>query len=55
MVLAGLYAVLVAAGRMGPRATRPLRDRPTIAAVMGLAVLGHGRPGRQRLVRWRSR
>ncbi len=40
MVLAGLYAVLVAAGRMGPRATRPLRDRPTLAAVMGLAVLG---------------
>ena len=40
MVLAGLYAVLVHAGRMGPAATRPLRDRPTLAAVMGLAVLG---------------
>jgi hypothetical protein len=39
MVLSFLYAVLVAAGRMGPRATRPLRDRPTIAAVTGLAVL----------------
>jgi hypothetical protein len=39
VVLACLYAVLVAAGRMGPRATRPLRDRPTIAAVTGLAVL----------------
>lgn len=40
MVLALLYAVAVALGRMGPRATRPLRDRPTLAAVMGLAVLG---------------
>ncbi len=40
MALAGLYAVLVAVGRMGPRATRPLRDRPTRAAVLGLAVLG---------------
>lgn len=39
LVVASLYAVLVAAGRMGPRATRPLRDRPTIAAVAGLAVL----------------
>jgi hypothetical protein len=39
LVFAWLYAVLVAAGRMGPRATRPLRDRPTIAAVAGLAVL----------------
>ena len=40
MVLAGLYAVLVARGRMGPAATRPLRDRPTLAALLGLAVLG---------------
>ena len=40
MVLAGVYAVLVARGRMGPDATRPLRDRPTLAAVLGLAVLG---------------
>ena len=31
--------MLVAAGRMGPRATRPLRHRPTLAAVTGLAVL----------------
>jgi hypothetical protein len=40
MVLAVAYAVLVAIGRMGPRATRPLRDRPTQAAILGLAVLG---------------
>ena len=40
MVLAWGYAGLVAAGRMGPHATRPLRDRPTRAAVLGLAVLG---------------
>ena len=40
MVLAWLYAVLVAARPDGPRATRPLRDRPTLAAVVGLAVLG---------------
>ena len=40
MALAVLYAVAVARGRMGPRATRPLRDRPTLAAVTGLVVLG---------------
>ena len=39
MALACLYAVLVTAGRMGPRASRPLRDRPTVAAITGLAVL----------------
>lgn len=40
MTLALAYAALVAAGRMGPRATRPLRHRPTLAAAAGLAVLG---------------
>ena len=40
MVAAGAYAALVAAGRMGPDATRPLRHRPTMAAAVGLAVLG---------------
>ncbi|HEX5365162.1 MAG TPA: hypothetical protein VFW63_00660 [Acidimicrobiales bacterium] len=40
MALACLYAVAVAAGRMGPGATRPLRHRPTRAAAAGLAVLG---------------
>ena len=34
------YATLVARGRMGPDATRPLRHRPTLAAALGLAVLG---------------
>ncbi|HEX6417980.1 MAG TPA: hypothetical protein VFZ77_05775 [Acidimicrobiales bacterium] len=33
------YAGLVAAGRMGPRASRPLRHRPTLAAAAGLGVL----------------
>lgn len=40
MVVAGAYGALVAAGRMGPDATRPLRHRPTLAAAVGLAVLG---------------
>lgn len=40
MTLALAYAALVAAGRMGPGATRPLRHRPTLAAAAGLAVLG---------------
>ncbi len=40
MTLALAYAALVAAGRMGPGATRPLRHRPTLAAATGLAVLG---------------
>lgn len=40
MLLAGAYSALVAAGRMGPAATRPLRHRPTLAAAVGLAVLG---------------
>jgi hypothetical protein len=40
MVLAGIYSALVAAGRMGPDATRPLRHRPTLAAAVGLSVLG---------------
>jgi hypothetical protein len=39
MVAAGAYAVLVATGRVGPDAVRPLRHRPTIAAAVGLAVL----------------
>lgn len=39
LALAGGYAALVAAGRMGPGATRPLRHRPTLAAAAGLAVL----------------
>lgn len=39
MVAAGAYAVLVATGRMGPDATRPLRHRPTMAAAVGLVVL----------------
>jgi hypothetical protein len=40
MAVAGAYAALVARGRMGPDATRPLRHRPTLAAAVGLAVLG---------------
>lgn len=40
MTLALAYAALIAAGRMGPGATRPLRHRPTLAAATGLAVLG---------------
>ena len=40
MAAAGAYAVLVAHGRMGPDASRPLRHRPTLAAAVGLAVLG---------------
>ncbi|HEX6423217.1 MAG TPA: hypothetical protein VFZ79_07035 [Acidimicrobiales bacterium] len=40
MTLALAYAALVAAGRMGPGATRPLRHRPTLAAADGLGVLG---------------
>lgn len=40
MALAGAYAALVATGRMGPQATRALRHRPTLAAAMGLGVLG---------------
>jgi hypothetical protein len=40
MTLALAYAALVAAGRMGPGATRSLRHRPTLAAAAGLAVLG---------------
>jgi hypothetical protein len=40
MAVAGAYAALVARGRMGPAATRPLRHRPTLAAAVGLAVLG---------------
>jgi hypothetical protein len=39
MATAGAYAALVAAGRMGPGATRPLRHRPTIAAAAGLGAL----------------
>lgn len=39
MLLAGAYAVAVAMGRAGPRATRPLRHRPTLAAAAGLGVL----------------
>jgi hypothetical protein len=34
------YAGLVASGRMGPDAPRRLRHRPTLAAALGLAVLG---------------
>jgi hypothetical protein len=34
------YAGLVASGRMGPGAPRRLRHRPTLAAALGLAVLG---------------
>jgi hypothetical protein len=40
MAVAGAYAGLVSTGRMGPRATRPLRHRPTLAAAVGLTVLG---------------
>jgi hypothetical protein len=40
MVVASAYAALVAAGRMGPDAPRRLRHRPTLAAAVGLAVLG---------------
>ena len=40
MALALAYAALVAAGRMGPGATRSLRHRPTLAAAAGLGVLG---------------
>jgi hypothetical protein len=40
LVLAGAYAAAVALGRMGPAAARPLRHRPTLAAAVGLAVLG---------------
>jgi hypothetical protein len=40
MAGAGAYAALVARGRMGPDATGPLRHRPTLAAAVGLAVLG---------------
>lgn len=40
LVLAWAYAALVAAGRVGPEAWRPLRHRPTAAAASGLAVLG---------------
>jgi hypothetical protein len=40
MAVAAAYSVLVAVGRMGPRATRPLRHRPTLAAALGLGVLG---------------
>lgn len=40
MVIAWIYAALVAAGRMGPDAPRRLRHRPTLAAAVGLAVLG---------------
>ncbi|HLT70578.1 MAG TPA: hypothetical protein VKZ72_10460 [Acidimicrobiales bacterium] len=39
LAAAGAYAAMVAAGRMGPGATRPLRHRPTIAAAAGLGVL----------------
>jgi hypothetical protein len=40
MAAAGAYAALVAAGRVGPGATRTLRHVPTRAALVGLAVLG---------------
>lgn len=40
MAVSGAYAALVAAGMMGPDASRPLRHRPTLAAAAGLAVLG---------------
>lgn len=40
LVLAWGYVALVAAGRVGPGAWRPLRHRPTAAAASGLAVLG---------------
>jgi hypothetical protein len=40
MAVAAGYAALVALGRVGPRASRPLRHRPTLAAAAGLAVLG---------------
>jgi hypothetical protein len=40
MAGAGAYAALVARGHMGPDATGPLRHRPTLAAAVGLAVLG---------------
>ena len=40
LAVASVYAALVAARRMGPHATRPLRHRPTLAAAVGLAVLG---------------
>jgi hypothetical protein len=40
LLVAGAYAALVAAGRMGPHAARPFRHRPTMAAAVGLAVLG---------------
>ncbi len=40
LAIASAYAALVAAGRMGPGAIRPLRHRPTLAAAVGLSVLG---------------
>jgi len=39
MVAALAYAALAALGRAGPRATRPVTHRPTLAAGAGLAVL----------------
>jgi hypothetical protein len=39
MVAALVYAALVALGRAGPRATRAVTHRPTLAAAAGLAVL----------------
>ncbi|HET8620794.1 MAG TPA: hypothetical protein VFM27_17625 [Acidimicrobiales bacterium] len=39
MAAALAYAALAAAGRVGPRATRPRAHRPTMAAAAGLAVL----------------
>jgi hypothetical protein len=39
MVAALAYAALAALGRAGPRATRPVTHRPTLAAAAGLAVL----------------
>lgn len=40
IVVAGVYAALVATGRMGPSATRSLRHVPTTAALVGVCVLG---------------
>jgi len=39
MAAAVAYVVLVAVGRMGPGARRPLTHRPTMAAAAGLALL----------------
>jgi hypothetical protein len=40
VVAAGAYATLAALGRVGPRAPARERHRPTVAAAVGLAVLG---------------